>query len=64
MDKDLAKVLTELEAQGWRIEQRKKGVMAIPPDKSKPIVTIHKTPSDRRAWNNMMAALRRSGYLG
>lgn len=64
MRKDLKKVFTSLEAQGWRIEPRKNGWFAYPPDKSKSIVTIHGTPSDRRAWDNMMAALRRSGYTG
>lgn len=27
-------------------------------------VTIHKTPSDRRAWHNLLGQLRRRGYRG
>jgi hypothetical protein len=64
MRKDLKQVFASLEEQGWTIREAKKGWMAVPPDESKPIVTIHGTPSDKRAWNNMMAALRRSGFLG
>lgn len=64
MGSDLKKVFSELEAQGWEIRPKKNGWMVVPPDESKPIVTIHRTPSDRRAWNNMMATLRRSGFIG
>ena len=31
-NKELKKLLKSLEAQGWRVERRKKGWMAYPPD--------------------------------
>ncbi|HQZ81360.1 MAG TPA: hypothetical protein PK681_12155, partial [Steroidobacteraceae bacterium] len=44
-----------------RIVEAKKGWILYPPDKNLPGVTIHKTPSDWRAWKNMMSLLRRAG---
>lgn len=61
-NKELKKLLKSLEAQGWRVERRSKGWMVYPPDTTKPMVTIHETLSDYRAWKNQMAALKRSGY--
>ncbi len=46
---------------GWRVEARKSGWTIYPPDKGQSGVTIHKTPSDRRAWANTIAELRRRG---
>lgn len=62
-DKRLDGLLDELEAQGWELKPSKKGLMAYPPDKTKPPVSIHKTPSDVRAWANQLAQLRRSGFI-
>jgi hypothetical protein len=62
MDKGLKTLLRKLEAQGWELRETKKGFYAVPPDESKPMVMIHLTPSDRRAWNNMMGFLKRSGF--
>jgi hypothetical protein len=56
-------LLEELEAQGWRIKDSKKGWMVYPPDVSKNPVAIHKTPSDHRAWNNLMSELKRAGFI-
>lgn len=61
-NKELKKLLKSLEAQGWRVERRKKGWMAYPPDTDQTMVTIHEMLSDHRAWKNQMAALKRSGY--
>lgn len=61
--KSLKKLFKELESeQGARIEIRRKGWMIYPPDVSRSAVMIHKTPSDRRAWANMLSELRRSGF--
>ncbi len=49
--------------QGWRVEPTKKGWLLIPPDKTKPAVTMHNTPSDHRAEKNLIATLRRSGLV-
>lgn len=34
----------------------------LPPDKSKPGVPIHKTPSDARWYENCLKYLRRGGF--
>lgn len=47
--------------QGWRVEESKKGWILYPPDRTIPGVTIHRTPSDWRAWQNMLGRLRRAG---
>jgi hypothetical protein len=62
VDKDMKRVLKELERQGARIEPIKSGRMIYPPDKGKDPVAIHGTPSDRRAWANTLSALRRAGF--
>lgn len=62
-NKDLSKLLKDLEAQGFRVERRKKGWMVYPPDTTKPAVVIHETLSDIRSWKNQMAQLKRSGYV-
>lgn len=63
MDKGLAALFEKLEAQGWELRETKKGWFAVPPDKGRPMVAIHGTPSDHRAWRNMLALLKRSGYI-
>ena len=64
MHKELKKLIRTLEDQGWRLTEKKSGYTAYPPDKAKGPVMIHKTPSDHRAWANMLSELRRSGYQG
>jgi len=52
----------KVEAQGWRIESKKDGWMCWPPDKSKPGVMIHRSPSDEH-WHKMaIRRLKLSGY--
>lgn len=51
------------ERQGWRVEVTKKGWRLTPPDKTKPAVVMHNTPSDHRAEKNLIATLRRSGLV-
>lgn len=62
MDKRTKNLLKALDAQGWRVKRTKNGYMAYPPDKSQDPVSIHLTYSDRRAWNNQTAELRRNGF--
>lgn len=59
--KDIKLLVRDLEANGWTIRDGKHYV-AKPPDKSMEIVTFSKTPSDNRAWLNILAQLRKSGY--
>ena len=47
--------------QGWRVVRTSRGEMWYPPQKDRPAVTVHLTPSDHRAHLNMIAQLRRSG---
>lgn len=61
-DKALKKLFTELERQGGEIRETRKGWMIYPPDEDADLVLIHGTPSDRRAWANMISQLRRSGF--
>ena len=62
MDKKLRNLFAELTAQGWTVRAAKKGWMAIPPDKSEPLVAIHGTARGARSWENMIAQLKRSGF--
>lgn len=61
-NKELKKLLRELKSCGWEIKETKKGYLLFPPDKKAGAVAIHKTPSDRRAWANMLSELRRHGF--
>ncbi|MEH0058776.1 hypothetical protein [Auritidibacter ignavus] len=63
MDKDLKNLFKKLEAQGWEVRTSKKGFWAIPPDETKPKVMIHGTANGSRSWQNMMAQLKRSGFI-
>ena len=59
MNKDAQRFLQEAERQGFVSKPVKKGLMYLAPngiDK----VTIHLTPSDRRALDNMIAGLQAS----
>ncbi len=49
--------------QGWRTEQKKKGLMFFPPDRMKQAVMWHGTPSDQRALKNFLAEMKRSGLI-
>lgn len=63
--KQIRGLLDDLSRQGWRIAETHNGWMAFPPLDGRAVVTpvaIHKTPSDWRAWQNTLAALRRSGW--
>lgn len=61
-NKDLRRLLKDLEAKGFRIREIKSGWLVLPEDRELNSVTIHATPSDWRAWRNQMAALKRIGY--
>ena len=62
MNKDAQRFLQEAERQAFVSKPVKKGLMYLAPngiDK----VTIHLTPSDRRALDNMIAAFKRAGMI-
>ena len=50
--------------QGWRIVVRGGHLKWYPPDPALPMVVTATTRSDRRAWKNARAWLRRSGLEG
>lgn len=62
MKKEWKELLRTLQDQGWKMKPTKNGFMLYPPDKTKEIVTVHKTPSDWRSWENTISKLRKSGY--
>lgn len=63
MNKDLKVLFKKLEAQEWEIRTTRKGQYAVPPNKSLPMVQIHNTANGSRSWKNMIAALKRSGFV-
>jgi hypothetical protein len=61
--KELKEVLREAEKQGWKVAYSGKGhPMLYAPD-GKNIVTTGGTPSDHRALANLVARLRRHGFI-
>ena len=60
MNKELAKLKAEAEAQGWRIEVRKAGHLTWYSPAGGFVITSA-TPSDRRAIMNIRRDLRRYG---
>lgn len=64
MAKEINQIRKALVAQGWRIEARKGGHdMAYPPDPAKRPVPLPSTPSGARWLPNLLAQLRRSGFI-
>jgi hypothetical protein len=59
--KEFKEVLRAVEAQGGTIKEIKSGYQVFAPN-GIDIVTVHGTPSDRRALANAVAELRRAGF--
>jgi hypothetical protein len=59
--KELSELLDAVEAQGGTIKRIKSGYQVFAPN-GIDIVTLHGTPSDRRALANAVAELRRAGF--
>lgn len=59
--KELTRLIRQLEEQGWHVEATKSGWMAYSPDGINK-TSIHKTPSDHRAWKNLISNLRKGGF--
>ena len=62
MDKDTRKVLDEAERQGFEVRHSAKGYPLIYRD-GEFIVKASQTPGDQRAIRNLIAALRRAGFV-
>jgi len=51
-------------AQGWQVGRTARGhIRFVPPDASKKIVIGSGTPSDARSISNLLAELRRQGFV-
>lgn len=61
--KDLVELLCQVEdLPGWRVENRPKGWIVFPPDRSvSPITVTHGPKYPDRAYKNARAKLRRAG---
>ena len=59
--KDFKELLRAVETQGGTIRKIKSGYQVFAPN-GIDIVTLHATPSDRRALANAIAELRRAGF--
>lgn len=60
--KDVLKLVRHARAHGWSVRTTGSGhLKLVPPDKNRSFLVISKTPSDRRAYLNIRAALRRRG---
>ena len=59
--KEFTELLRAVEAQGGTIKKIKNGYQVFAPN-GIDIVTVHGTPSDRRALANAVAELRRAGF--
>ena len=63
LSKDIRKLVKAAERHGWRVVDRGQRWLCYSPD-GETIVTVHKTPSDRRAILNARAELRKGGFDG
>jgi len=61
MDKDLRKVVKELEAQGYETRVTAKGHITVTRD-GRVVAVFSGTPSDWRSMRNALARLRRAGF--
>jgi hypothetical protein len=59
--KEFTELLRAVEAQGGTIKRIKSGYQVFASN-GIDIVTVHGTPSDRRAFANAVAELRRAGF--
>jgi hypothetical protein len=59
--KEFKELLSAVEAQGGTIRKTRSGYQVFAPNRVD-IVTLHGTPSDRRALANAVAELRRAGF--
>jgi hypothetical protein len=63
MASEISELRKELIAQAWRLDDSGKHTKAYPPDVSKPMVTISKTPGGGRWLQNTISQLRKSGFV-
>jgi hypothetical protein len=61
MHKDLKKIAKALEAQGFEVEETKRGHLMVFRD-GRLVATFAGTPSDWRSLKNGLAKLKRAGF--
>lgn len=61
MDKDMRKLVKELDVQGFAITISKKGHVMVWKN-GQLVATFSGTASDWRSWKNALAALKRAGF--
>lgn len=59
-DKETDGLLAKAWTQGWWVEEGRKGLKCYPPSDDA-IVSVHRTPSDHRNYQNLRTTFRRSG---
>ena len=61
---DIHKIEKAAREQSWEVGKTKKGHLRfVPPDTTKQIVIGSGTPGDQRAIKNMLAELKRQGFI-
>ena len=60
--KEMAYLMNRLQRAGHRIEQRGSGHYMVKHSNGKGMVTVSSTPSDRRAYKNMLSDFKRQGF--
>lgn len=61
--KELNKYWKAAKEQAWELEETKRGFFFVPPDKTKPKVAAHKTPSARNWERQFLSTMKRSGFI-
>jgi hypothetical protein len=56
-------IIRAAEAQGWRVERRKKHYRFFPRTRAARPVAVPSTPSSRRTLANKLAELKRAGLI-
>jgi hypothetical protein len=63
MASDISELRKALIAQSWRLDDSGKHTKAYPPDVTKPMVILPKTPGAGRWLENAVSQLRKSGFV-
>lgn len=64
MSKASKAIFKEARRQGWKVKRTGGGhVKLVPPDPSRPVIHTGSTPSDHRAERNLLAMMRRAGFV-
>lgn len=61
--KEIAKLIRQLEAQGFTVRRTKGNHYLVRDAAGRAIATLAATPSDHRGAKNVLAELRRAGYV-